>query len=364
MPLLAALPDVQFTVVTNRVKKSPEDALPSNVSIVTVPGRLGPYYYGIADRRFASFVLHQYPVHHEFWRQFDVIHLNQTLGARFSELTKGPAAVLHAIHHPVSADRAIAMEESQGFQKFLWWLRYFLPVRAQRALCQRIFHSMTVSQTVADRLVRDYGCKPEQIHVVPNGVDGEEFSPSSEKSFDVIAVGSLVHPRKGFRYLVDVYRELAAHGLKIADVGRRSEEQMKVLQTISSVTAFGSVPHAKLVELMRTSSVLVSTSLYEGFGLSLIEALSCGHPAFAFAGGAVAEVLGSIDPTLVIPLRDSKKLVEHVRAFLSLLEEDRHNKGERYRRDVLQHFSIAHAAEQLRFTYDRVQGKIHCDPRQ
>lgn len=201
----------------------------------------------------------------------------------------------------------------------------------------------------------DYGCKESRVTIVPNGVDGNEFRPSDEPSVaDVIAVGSFIHPRKGFRYLLQAYQELSRQGKKIADVGRRSGEQSALLRNIPGVTVYGTVPHERLVALMRGSSALLSTSLYEGFGLSLIEALACGKPAFAFGSGAVPEVLSPIDPSLIVEPRNVSAMTERVLAFLALPEEERVSQGIIYREKVLALYSLERTARELEACYHQI----------
>ena len=349
LPLFGALKDVRFTMVTARAKQ--DGPLPKNIEVENLNLSLGSYYYGRADRAFAEEVLKKYPLQSAFWKQFDVIHLNQTLSPKLLELTKTKTSLLYAVHHPVTADREVAVAESGIIGKILWRLRYRRLIRWQKELCQRASHIMTVSETVQKRLMSDYGIR-KNISIVPNGVNGDEFAPSHEHlTADVIAVGSFLHPRKGFPYLLKLYKALAGKNLRIADVGRRSREQTILLKDIPGVTIHGTVPHEELVTLMKHSSVLVSTSLYEGFGLSLIEALACGHPAFAFDAGAVSEVLSPIDPELVVPLRDVAELTKRVRGYLSLPQKDKQRKAEHYRAKVLELYSMEKAAEALKRVY-------------
>jgi len=355
LPLFRALPDVQFTVLTSRVL--PNGApLPANVRVIELHERLGSYYYGFADWRFARAVLRTYPVGHPFWKGFDVLHLNQVLGPQFAVLPKTGVPVLYAIHHPVTADREVAIAETSSCERILWRIKYFFPVRWQRHLCRSLPAVMTVSRTVQERLIRDYDIPPAKISIVPNGVDGERFQSAGDRTsdFDVIAVGSFLHPRKGFPYLLKVYAALAAQGIRIADAGKRSPAQRFRLEQLTGVTLFGTVSDKQITSLIQRSAVLLSTSLYEGFGLSLIEALACGRPAFAFDAGAVKEVLVPIDPSLVVPLRDSDALVRRVREFLSLSSEERRLRGERYREEVLKRYPLAASAAALRAMYTRL----------
>lgn len=359
LPLLAALPEVEFTILTSRMKPA-DAAVPPNIHVECISARLGPYYYGFSDWRFARAVLRRHPADDPFWNAFDVLHLNQTMGPALLELRKTNTPILFFIHHPVSADLAIAVQESSMTEGWKWRLKYALLRHWQRRFVREIRHVATVSHTAAERIATDYRCDITKIHIVPNGVDPELFIPGDcgTSDFDVIAVGSFVHPRKGFRYLAEAYRLLSGRGCRMADVGRRSPDQRQELSSIPGVRVFGTVPEEQLLSLLRRSAIPVSTSLYEGFGLSLIEALSCGRPAFAFEGGAVREVLDTIDPALVVPARDTAALVQRVTDFLALPLRERAERGEMYRDRVLHLYSLERSARILGELYDRLRKEM------
>lgn len=352
LPLLAAC-DAEFLVVCGKAKL--DGALPTNIRVETLDVPLGSYYGGSMDARFAAALLRRHPPHDPFWKKFDVIHINQALHPSLLRLETSGVPVLYAVHHPVTADREVAIAESRTnpFAQLLWRWRYRRLCAWQKTLCRAAPHILTVSETVKKRLAADYGADRARITVVPNGVDGEEFHPpKTAPAFDVVAVGSFLHPRKGFPYLLAAYRALAAQHVRIADVGRRTQAQAAALGAIPGVTVHGTVPHDQLVVLLRSSSVLLSTALYEGFGLSLIEALACGHPAVAFGGGAVPEVLGAIDPSLVVPPRDTAALVARAREFLALPAAERARHAKQYRDAVLKRFGLAGAAKDLLRLYE------------
>jgi glycosyltransferase involved in cell wall biosynthesis len=355
LPLFGAVPDTEFTVITGKMKLDGHS--PKNVQIIPLGLSLGSYYYGRADKTFAQAILQKYPITDPFWTQFDVIHLNQTLSPLLLELQKTGVPVIYAVHHPVTADLQVALEETSALEGVMWKLRYRSLIKAQQNICMEASHILTVSNTVKKRLIDNYTCAAEKIHIVPNGVDTEEFAAGEAPSHDIIALGSFLHPRKGFRYLLEAYRSLAEAGYTIADVGRRSAEQVAALKKIRQVKVYGTVPQAKLVSLLRQSRVLLSTSLYEGFGLSLIESLSCGHPCVAFNAGAVSEVLGPIDPQLVVPIRDVPSLVTHAKYFLTLPIEKQQSLGEEYRQKVRGLYSIEKSAEALHSLYTLIQAE-------
>lgn len=353
LPLYAAIKECQFTIVCNQSKIADSD-LPSNVKVITVSGRIGPYYYGCRDYLFAKLLLKQYPISNPFWNEFDIIHCNQIMGPSLKKLSKLKAPLILTIHHPVTADREVAVQESGLIEAFVWRLKYLLLVRWQRAMCHACDQIITVSNTVRDRLIADYSCDSSKITIVPNGVDGDVFTLGSDAAqYDVVAMGSFIHPRKGFSYLLEAYQSLSDSGLHIADIGRRSDAQRNALKKISGVTTFGTISGEELINILQRSSALISVSLYEGFGLSLIEALSCGKPAFAFEGGAVKEVLGPIDPNLVVSQRDTNELILRAREFLALSEEERRKRGNGYRNAVLERYSLMKSAKALSEFYAR-----------
>ena len=352
IPLFGALGDVAVTVLTGCMKPVNPD-LPENVTVINLNERLGPYYYGFSGRRFAKAVLRKYPPSNNFWQKFDVIHLNQTMGSKLIELKETKKPILYTVHHPVTADCSIAVRESSFIAGLRWRVRYLPLKQAQQRICKNRSNVMTVSETVKQLLCKDYDCSADKIFVVPNGVDGDVFHPEDtiESEFDVIALGSFIHPRKGFKYLLEAYKKLAGLGYRIADVGRRSGEQEKDLARIEGVTVHGIVEPDQVVSLLKKSAVLISASLYEGFGLSLIEALACGRAAFAFGSGAVPEVLAPIDENLFVPPRDTGALVDRVQKYLSLPAGKKAELGRKYREKVLDLYSLENAAGQLKELY-------------
>lgn len=355
LPLFAACNDCTFTILCNRNYVALSD-LPPNVTVVTVPGRIGSYYYGFADFLFARLVIKKFPLTSSFWKEFSLIHLNQVMGPAFTTLKHTRIPLLFFIHHPVTADREVAVEESGCLDAIRWRFKYFLLVWWQKKLCASADHVATVSNTMRDRIAKDYYCSVSKISVIPNGVDGAIFTtvPDSACTHDVIAVGSFVHPRKGFSYLLTVYQALSKEGYTIADVGRRTDEQREALAAIEGVTVYDTVDSDTLVYRMRHARVLISTSLFEGFGLSLIEALACGHPAFAFAGGAVPEVLGGIDASLVIQPRDITDMTNSVCTYLDLSPSEREKNGAQFRKSVLGRYPIDLSATPLQKVYKQM----------
>jgi glycosyltransferase involved in cell wall biosynthesis len=159
--------------------------------------------------------------------------------------------------------------------------RYFAPraVRgAQRIIC--------VSEFTAGDVQRRYGVDASKIRVVPNApslpIGG---APVPEGEPYVLAVGDL-RAKKNLRRLVEAWGMLGTgHRLVLAGLG-----ELDGLP--AAVEAVGYVDDERLDALMRGADVLVHPSLYEGFGLVLLEAMARGVPVAAAGATALPETGG------------------------------------------------------------------------
>jgi glycosyltransferase involved in cell wall biosynthesis len=151
------------------------------------------------------------------------------------------------------------------------------------------------------------GIAPELVHVVPNGVDAELFSPTGprrelpvEAGTVFLFVGGLTH-RKGIDVLLEAYgRAFTADddvALVLKSFGARTyyrgqaafqlvEELMQRPGAPRLVLLDEDVPHAELPALYRAADCLVQPYRGEGFCLPALEALACGLPLIVTAGGS------------------------------------------------------------------------------
>jgi len=132
----------------------------------------------------------------------------------------------------------------------------------------------------------------ERIRVVPNGVDAV-FTPDGPRGEGdyALAVGTL-EPRKNLRRAVDAAREA---GVELRAVGARGWGGVDVEGWV------GEIPDAELAALYRGARCVVYPSLYEGFGLPVLEAMACGSPVVTSSATAMEEIAGGA-AVLVDPL--------------------------------------------------------------
>lgn len=160
----------------------------------------------------------------------------------------------------------------------------------ERQVAPRLYRRsrmITLSSSSKDEMVA-LGFPPERVEVVPPGVD-PRFTPSRERSPSplVVAVGRLVPVKRFDRLIrsVAAARDLGAE-LRLVLVGTGPEEQAltELVESLDGrgwVTFAGRVSDEELVELYRRAWIVASTSVREGWGMTLTEAGACGTPAVA-----------------------------------------------------------------------------------
>jgi glycosyltransferase involved in cell wall biosynthesis len=159
-------------------------------------------------------------------------------------------------------------------------------VRAARRL-------IAISEFTKRELVDLLGVPPERVRVIgvpPRAGLGAEGA-RAEGDY-VVAVGTL-EPRKNLTRAAEAARRT---GVELRVVGARGWGNVE----LNGVRLLGEVPDDDLAGLYRGARALVYPSLYEGFGIPILEAMACGTPVVTSAGGATEEVAGGaavlVDP--------------------------------------------------------------------
>jgi glycosyltransferase involved in cell wall biosynthesis len=167
---------------------------------------------------------------------------------------------------------------------FTPWVRLYgatLLRRVVRAAARLI----AVSEFTAREVTELCGVPAERVRVVPNGA-GEPFAPEGPAAGGdyVLAVATL-EPRKNLPRLAEATRRL---GLELRVVGARGWGGVEVGG--DGVRWLGEPDDDEVARLYRGALCVAYPSLYEGFGLPVLEALRCGAPVVTSAGTAMEEV--------------------------------------------------------------------------
>ena len=169
---------------------------------------------------------------------------------------------------------------------------------------------VAVSQFTKEETISLVGVPAERIRVIPNGVDAV-FTPDGPRvEGDYVLTVATLEPRKNLARAVEA---AGIAGIELRAVGARGWGGVDVPGWV------GEVPDAELAALYRGARCVLYPSLYEGFGLPVLEAMACGTPVVTSRGTALEEVAGGA-AVLADPM-DPAALAEGVAQALERRDE-------------------------------------------
>ena len=185
-------------------------------------------------------------------------------------------------------------------------------------------HVLTNSQFTAQEIQRCTGLPDSRITVTPLGYDDEAFKPgppppgSQERPY-LLHVGQ-AYPHKNLRRLIQAFAQVASSypELRLVLAGKPHPTETPVLQAMvrerglqQRVEFRSYLPYVELPDLYRGASAFLYPSLWEGFGLPILEAMACGTPVITSRGSGTEEVVG--DAAILVDPKSTKNLADAVR---------------------------------------------------
>jgi alpha-1,3-rhamnosyl/mannosyltransferase len=160
------------------------------------------------------------------------------------------------------------------------------------------------------------GVPAEKIHVAHPGVD-EGFTPDgarAELGRPYALTVATLEPRKNLTTLLEAYRLLDGSELALAVAGAAGWGDQPSLDA-PGVLRLGYTPHDALPDLYRGASVFVYPSLFEGFGMPVVEAMACGVPCVVSSHASLDEACG--DAAVRADPRDADALARAIERALA-----------------------------------------------
>jgi phosphatidylinositol alpha-1,6-mannosyltransferase len=188
---------------------------------------------------------------------------------------------------------------------------------------QRADRVIAISEHIRERLTGTYGLDEDRVVTIWHGVDTERYRPFdathpavSDDRFTMLTVGRL-GSRKGVEFAIEGIERVDGVDLEflIAGEGRyegRLRELVAERGLSDRVTSLGRVEEDELPLLYSSADVFCLTSMYEGFGLVLLEVMACGTPVIATDVGGVPTVVADGEVGYLIP-RSADAFAERVR---------------------------------------------------
>jgi glycosyltransferase involved in cell wall biosynthesis len=244
---------------------------------------------------------------------FDVVHDNQVLAYGNLGIPRLGLPLVTSIHHPISVDRRIELEQATGLAR-LSKRRWYGFVRMQARVARRIGPVMTGSESSKADIIRDFRVAPGDIEVIPLGVDTRLFHPrpGPRVAGRILAVASADSPVKGVSTLLRAVSKLATErDVHLIVVGKPTEggptdRLVAELDLGTRVRFVTGISDNELAELAASAEIAVVPSLYEGFSLPAVEHMASGTPLVASRTGALPEVTG--DAAVLVTPGDPEEL--------------------------------------------------------
>ena len=303
-------------------------------------------------------------------KEFDLVHDNQCLGTGIWKIHEAGLPVLETIHHPITVDRRLETKHATTPWKRFTKIRFYAFTAMQTKVAKKLPRILTVSSNSHNDIVKDHGVDPKRLHIVHVGVDPQQFRPLT--NVDVVpgrlmTTASADVAMKGLAFLLEALAKLRAEDdtIHLVVIGKpkydsKATQLIKELDLSSSIEFISGVSDQRIVELYNQAQLAVVPSLYEGFSLPAIEAMSCGVPLIATTGGALPEVVGDDGVTaLHVPPGDSGALSTKIK--WGLAEKDlRSTVGVAGRERVIQNFSWTITAERTVEHYRALLQEMNC----
>jgi len=297
---------------------------------------------------------------------FDIVHDNQCLGYGILKIEKIIPTIV-TLHHPITKDRKLEMEHTPTWWKRKAIGRWYSFVEMQGKVASKMPRVVVVSKNSIDDIHTDMKVSLDRMRLVPVGVDQELFSPKpsvQRKPGHMITTASADVALKGLSYLLEALAKLRTEReVHLTIIGKPREganaDLIRSLGLEDCITHVSGVTDERIVELYAEAELAVVPSLYEGFSLPAIEAMATGTCLVATTGGALPEVTGvDNDTVLSCPAGDAEALAAAIRRGLDS-KELRDRIGAAGRARVVERWSWRHCAALTVDQYKEVLSMPH-----
>lgn len=240
-----------------------------------------------------------------------------------------------------------------------FYLRKFLNRHiVKRCMDRRIAVSSAVAEHYADNLGLPVDC----FDVIPNGlpipapVEIAQTKTASEKT-RIVALGRLV-PEKGYDYLLRAFSELSQQHpgrfqLQVIGGGPLKDELLSLARLLQIDVLFsGSMEYTEAQAALAEADIFVTASVFEGFGLSVAEAMLAGVPVVVTDVGGIRDIVRPEFAEIVSP-RQPSSLAEAVVRVAQLPQTERGQRVQKARDFVEHNFSVDAVAARLADLYQQ-----------
>ena len=256
-------------------------------------------------------------------KNYDLIIDNQSISYGTLEIQKR-LPFIEIIHHPITIDFKYELESSKKIKYKISRYRWYSFLKMQKKVAPHLKKIITPSNSSKEGIMNEFRCMKDNITVIHNGIDTEEFAPIENierDKFRLITTASADVPLKGLDFSLKALNILKndfpeIHLIVIGNIKKNghTERLIKKLKLSEHVTFKSNLTRLEITELYASSSVAIVSSLYEGFGYPVIEAMSCEIPLIATNISSIPELTSNF--AKLIDIKNEKMIADSVKEIL------------------------------------------------
>ena len=289
-------------------------------------------------------------------KNYDAVIDNQSISFGMIDIQKFKP-LIEIMHHPISKDYFYDLKFARGLVQRLSKMRWFSFLKMQKKVAKQIKVVVTPSLNSKQDIHHDFKVPMQNIQVIPNGIDFNIFCPLPNivpRANGVITTASADVPLKGLDFSLHAIARLKSEypDINLTVIGSpraegHTERLIKKLKLEEQVSFKTNLTKEEITHEYANSSVAVVSSLYEGFGFPVGEAMACATPLVATNVASIPEITGSF--AQLIPAEDAEAIYQGIKNIFQSPQKYK-IQAELGREHIIENFNwtkIGHAYEEL-----------------
>lgn len=255
---------------------------------------------------------------------YDAVIDNQSLSYGMLEIQK-IFPFIEIIHHPITKDYQHDLLANNKLLYRFSRYRWYSFLNMQKRVAPKIKNIITPSSNSSQDIAKDFRCNESNITVIHNGLDVNIFVPYEDIKRDplkLITTASADVPLKGLDYTLTALsilkNEFQNMNLTVIGKLKKDGHTSRLIERLGisdSIVFKTNLTKKEIAEEYAKSSVAIVSSLYEGFGYPVIEAMSCSTPLIAANTSSIPELIGNY--ATLIPPKDSTSLANSIKLIIN-----------------------------------------------
>ena len=289
-------------------------------------------------------------------KNYDAVIDNQSISFGMIDIQKSKP-LIEIMHHPITKDYFYDLKFARGLVQRLSKMRWFSFLKMQKKVAKQIKVVVTPSLNSKQDIHHDFKVPMQNIQVIPNGIDFNIFCPVPNivpRGNGVITTASADVPLKGLDFSLHAIARLKSEypDINLTVIGSpraegHTERLIKKLKLEEQVSFKTNLTKEEITHEYANSSVAVVSSLYEGFGFPVGEAMACATPLVATNVASIPEITGSF--AQLIPAEDAEAIYLGIKNIFQSPQKYK-IQAELGREHIIENFNwtkIGHAYEEL-----------------